>query len=341
MTRYTPILDDKVLYKSADQLPTYHLANIVDDHLMEITHVIRGEEWLPSAPLHVLLYRAFGWTDTMPRFAHLPLLLKPTGNGKLSKRDGDKLGFPVFPLEWHAPDGTVSSGYRESGYLPQAVVNFLALLGWNPGDDQEIMSMDELIAKFDLTKCSKAGAKFDYVKGWWFNREYLLATPAIELAPALVEVLAQHDITTTPERAAAVIDMLKTKNVEYVDAQSGQTKKRNVSFVSDLWPLCDFCFVAPTAFDREDKFVKKNWKEDAAAVMRGVAERLSALDDFSAESQKAAIDPWCEAEGAKPWNAWRVALVGTGKGPDMYELSAFLGKEETLRRIQFAIDTLS
>ena len=335
------ILDDKVLYKSADQLPTYHLANIVDDHLMEITHVIRGEEWLPSAPLHVLLYRAFGWTDTMPRFAHLPLLLKPTGNGKLSKRDGDKLGFPVFPLEWHAPDGTVSSGYRESGYLPQAVVNFLALLGWNPGDDQEIMSMDELIAKFDLTKCSKAGAKFDYVKGWWFNREYLLATPAIELAPALVEVLAQHNITTTPERAAAVIDMLKTKNVEYVDAQSGQTKKRNVSFVSDLWPLCDFCFVAPTAFDREDKFVKKNWKEDSAAVMRGVAERLSALNDFSAESQKAAIDPWCEAEGVKPWNAWRVALVGTGKGPDMYELSAFLGKEETLRRIQFAIDTLS
>ena len=323
------ILDDKVLYKSADQLPTYHLANIVDDHLMEITHVIRGEEWLPSAPLHVLLYRAFGWTDTMPRFAHLPLLLKPTGNGKLSKRDGDKLGFPVFPLEWHAPDGTVSSGYRESGYLPQAVVNFLALLGWNPGDDQEIMSMDELIAKFD------------YVKGWWFNREYLLATPAIELAPALVEVLAQHNITTTPERAAAVIDMLKTKNVEYVDAQSGQTKKRNVSFVSDLWPLCDFCFVAPTAFDREDKFVKKNWKEDAAAVMRGVAERLSALDDFSAESQKSAIDPWCESEGVKPWNAWRVALVGTGKGPDMYELSAFLGKEETLRRIQFAIDTLS
>ena len=268
-------------------------------------------------------------------------VLYPTGNGKLSKRDGDKLGFPVFPLEWHAPDGTVSSGYRESGYLPQAVVNFLALLGWNPGDDQEIMSMDELIAKFDLTKCSKAGAKFDYVKGWWFNREYLLATPALELAPALVEILASHGITATPERAAAVIDMLKTKNVEYVDAQSGQTKKRNVSFVSDLWPLCDFCFVAPVNFDREDKFVKKNWKEDSAAVMRGVAERLSALNDFSAESQKATIDPWCEAEGVKPWNAWRVALVGTGKGPDMYELSAFLGKEETLRRIQFAIDTLS
>lgn len=335
------ILDDKVLYKSADRLPTYHLANIVDDHLMEITHVIRGEEWLPSAPLHVLLYRAFGWSETMPRFAHLPLLLKPTGNGKLSKRDGDKLGFPVFPLEWHAPDGTVSSGYRESGYLPGAVVNFLALLGWNPGDDQEIMSMDELIAKFDLTKCSKAGAKFDYVKGWWFNREYLLATPSDRLAPDFVKILAAHGIDTTAERAAAVIDMLKTKNVEYVDAQSGQTKKRNVSFLSDLWPLCDFCFIAPTAFDPNDKFVKKNWKDDSAGVLTRLMKRLNALDDFSAESQKAVVDPWCEAEGVKPWNAWRVALVGTGKGPDMYELSAFLGKEETIRRIAFAIDILS
>ena len=334
------ILDDKVLYKSADQLPTYHLANIVDDHLMEISHVIRGEEWLPSAPLHVLLYRAFGWADTMPRFAHLPLLLKPTGNGKLSKRDGDKLGFPVFPLEWHGEDGSVSSGYRESGYLPQAVVNFLALLGWNPGDDTELLSMDELIQKFDLSKCSKAGAKFDYVKGWWFNREYLLSTPALKLAPAFVELLAAHGITTTAERAAAVIDMMKTKNVEYVDAQSGQTKKRSVSFIADLWPLCDFCFIAPTSFDREDKFVKKNWKDDSAAVMSKVARLLEGLDDFGVEAQKAVIDPWCEATGAKPWNAWRVALVGEGKGPDMYELSAFLGKEETLRRIRFAIDNL-
>lgn len=334
------ILDDKVLYKSADQLPTYHLANIVDDHLMEISHVIRGEEWLPSAPLHVLLYRAFGWADTMPRFAHLPLLLKPTGNGKLSKRDGDKLGFPVFPLEWHGEDGTVSAGYRESGYLPQAVVNFLALLGWNPGDDTELLSMDELIQKFDLSKCSKAGAKFDYVKGWWFNREYLLATPALKLAPSFVDLLAQHGITTTAERAAAVIDMMKTKNVEYVDAQSGQTKKRSVSFIADLWPLCDFCFTAPTTFNKEDKFVKKNWKDDSAAVMGEVARLLEGLDDFGVESQKAVIDPWCEASGAKPWNAWRVALVGEGKGPDMYELSAFLGKEETLRRIRFAIDNL-
>ena len=334
------ILDDKVLYKSADQLPTYHLANIVDDHLMEISHVIRGEEWLPSAPLHVLLYRAFGWADTMPRFAHLPLLLKPTGNGKLSKRDGDKLGFPVFPLEWHGEDGSVSSGYRESGYLPEAVVNFLALLGWNPGDDTELLSMDELIQKFDLSKCSKAGAKFDYVKGWWFNREYLLSTPALKLASAFVELLAAHGISTTPERAATVIDMMKTKNVEYVDAQSGQMKKRSVSFIADLWPLCDFCFTAPTTFNKEDKFVKKNWKDDSSAVMGEVARLLEGLDDFSVESQKAVIDPWCEASGAKPWNAWRVALVGEGKGPDMYELSAFLGKEETLRRIRFAIDQL-
>ena len=178
------ILDDKVLYKSADELPTYHLANIVDDHLMEVTHVIRGEEWLPSAPLHVLLYRAFGWADTMPKFAHLPLLLKPDGKGKLSKRDGDRLGFPVFPLEWHDPKtGEVSSGYRESGYLPEAVINFLALLGWNPGTDQEIMSLDELVELFDITKCSKAGAKFDYVKGLWFNREYILMKDNKELAP--------------------------------------------------------------------------------------------------------------------------------------------------------------
>ena len=186
------ILDDKVLYKSADDLPTYHLANIVDDHLMEITHVIRGEEWLPSAPLHVLLYRAFGWTDTMPAFAHLPLLLKPDGKGKLSKRDGDRLGFPVFPLEWHDPkSGEVSSGYRESGYLPEAVINFLALLGWNPGTDQEILSMQELIEQFDLTKCSKSGAKFDYVKGQWFNREYIQMTDNARLAPTSTKFCAK------------------------------------------------------------------------------------------------------------------------------------------------------
>ena len=204
------ILDDKVLYKSADELPTYHLANIVDDHLMEVTHVIRGEEWLPSAPLHVLLYRAFGWADTMPKFAHLPLLLKPDGKGKLSKRDGDRLGFPVFPLEWHDPKtGEVSSGYRESGYLPEAVINFLALLGWNPGTDQEIMSLDELVELFDITKCSKAGAKFDYVKGLWFNREYILMKDNKELAPTFDKILRENGIEAPMERVEAVVGMMK------------------------------------------------------------------------------------------------------------------------------------
>ena len=319
------ILDDKVLFKSADQLPTYHLANIVDDHLMEITHVIRGEEWLPSAPLHVLLYRAFGWADTMPRFAHLPLLLKPDGKGKLSKRDGDRLGFPVFPLEWHGDNGEVASGYRENGYRPEAVVNFLALLGWNPGGDQEILSMDDLIRLFDITKCSKAGAKFDYVKGQWFNREYILKTDNKVLAPAFDKILRENGIEQPIERVEAVVGMMKMKKI---------------NFIKELWPLCDFFFIAPTTFDREDKFIRKNWKENAAEDMRELAEILKGLDDFSIESQRAAVDPWAETTGKKPWNAWRVALVGAGKGPDMYELAAFLGKEETLRRIDFAVETL-
>ena len=319
------ILDDKVLFKSADQLPTYHFANIVDDHLMEITHVIRGEEWLPSAPLHVLLYRAFGWADTMPRFAHLPLLLKPDGKGKLSKRDGDRLGFPVFPLEWHGDNGEVAAGYRENGYLPEAVVNFLALLGWNPGGDQEILSMDDLIRLFDITKCSKAGAKFDYVKGQWFNREYILKTDNKVLAPAFDKILRENGIEQPIERVEAVVGMMKMKKI---------------NFIKELWPLCDFFFIAPTTFDREDKFIRKNWKENAAEDMRELAEILKGLDDFSIESQRAAVDPWAETTGKKPWNAWRVALVGAGKGPDMYELAAFLGKEETLRRIAFAVETL-
>ena len=319
------ILDDKVLFKSADQLPTYHLANIVDDHLMEITHVIRGEEWLPSAPLHVLLYRAFGWADTMPRFAHLPLLLKPDGKGKLSKRDGDRLGFPVFPLEWHGDNGEVAAGYRENGYLPEAVVNFLALLGWNPGGEQESLSLDDLIRLFDITKCSKAGAKFDYVKGQWFNREYILKTDNKVLAPAFDKILRENGIEQPIERVEAVVGMMKMKKI---------------NFIKELWPLCDFFFIAPTTFDREDKFIRKNGKENAAEDMRELAEILKGLDDFSIESQRAAVDPWAETTGKKPWNAWRVALVGAGKGPDMYELAAFLGKEETLRRIAFAVETL-
>lgn len=319
------VLDDKVLYKSADELPTYHLANIVDDHLMEITHVIRGEEWLPSAPLHVLLYRAFGWEDTMPRFAHLPLLLKPDGKGKLSKRDGDRLGFPVFPLEWHGADGTICSGYRESGYLPEAVINFLALLGWNPGTDQEILSMQELIEQFDLSKCSKSGAKFDYVKGQWFNREYILKTDDSVLAPQFDKILRENGIEAPIERVEQVVGMMKMKKI---------------SFIKELWPLCDFFFITPTEYSMDDKFTRKNWKNGATAEMRELKTLLEGLDDFSIESQRTAIDAWAEAGGHKPWNAWRVCLVTAGKGPDMYELAAFLGKEETLRRMDNALQAL-
>ena len=334
------ILDDKVLYKSADELPTYHLANIVDDHLMEVTHVIRGEEWLPSAPLHVLLYEAFGWADTMPRFAHLPLLLKPIGNGKLSKRDGDKLGFPVFPLEWHDPkSGEVSSGYREKGYLPEAVVNFLALLGWNPGNDQEVMSLNEMVQLFDLSKCSKNGAKFDYIKAAWFNHQYLLKQTDQAWVPSFDKVLREQGIEATPEQEAEVVRMMKQKVIEYTDGQ-GQKHKRNISFVSDLWPLTRFFFVAPDSFDTEDKFIRKNWKEGTAAEMQQLADVLATVEDFSVEGQKAVIDVWSAETGIKPWNAWRICLVGEGQGPDMYELAAFLGKDETLRRMNYAIEKL-
>ena len=338
------VLDDKVLFKSADQLPTYHLANIVDDHLMEVSHVIRGEEWLPSAPLHVLLYEAFGWQDTMPRFAHLPLLLKPVGNGKLSKRDGDKLGFPVFPLEWKDPQtGAISSGYREQGYLPEAVVNFLALLGWNPGEGhEEMMTLDEMVSLFDLSKCSKSGARFDYVKGMWFNHQYLMQQPAEAWTPDFDKILRENGIESTPEREAQVVEMMKMKVIEYVDGENNK-KKRNISFVSDLWPLCRFFFVAPETYDKEDKFVRKNWKEGTTAQeMDQLVGVLSALDEkeFTVEEMKPLVDAWAEATGARPWNAWRVCLVGTGQGPDMYELAAFLGRQETIKRMENAIAAL-
>ena len=333
------ILDDKVLFKSADQLPTYHLANIVDDHLMEVSHVIRGEEWLPSSPLHVLLYKAFGWEDTMPRFAHLPLLLKPVGNGKLSKRDGDKLGFPVFPLEWHDPkSGDVSSGFREKGYLPQALINFLALLGWNPGTDQEILSLRELVEQFNLSKCSKNGARFDYNKGIWFNQQYLLMQSPMDWTPEFDKILKAQGIESTPEKEAKVVELMSQKVIEYVDGQ-GNKKKRNISFVSDLWPLCNFFFVAPD-YDLEDKFIKKNWKVGTYQEMDELVGVLSSLDDFSVESLKEMVESWVDARGTKPWNAWRVCLVGTGQGPDMYELASFLGKEETLRRMERALQVL-
>lgn len=320
------ILDDKVLYKSADELPTYHLANIVDDHLMEITHVIRGEEWLPSAPLHVLLYRAFGWEDTMPTFAHLPLLLKPEGKGKLSKRDGDRLGFPVFPLEWHDPKtGDVSSGYRESGYFPEAVVNFLALLGWNPGTEQELFTLDELVQAFDIHKCSKAGARFDYQKGIWFNHEYMLKKSNEEVANLFAPIVANNGVDETMERITQVVAMMKDR----------------VNFVKELWPLCSFFFIAPTEYD--EKTVKKRWKADSAKVMGELADVLEGIDDFSVEGQEPVVMKWVEEKGYKlgdVMNAFRLTLVGIGKGPGMFDISAFLGKEETLKRLRKAIEVL-
>lgn len=320
------ILDDKVLYKSADELPTYHLANIVDDHLMEITHVIRGEEWLPSAPLHVLLYRAFGWEDTMPTFAHLPLLLKPEGKGKLSKRDGDRLGFPVFPLEWHDPKtGDVSSGYRESGYFPEAVVNFLALLGWNPGTEQELFTLDELVQAFDIHKCSKAGARFDYQKGIWFNHEYMLKKSNEEVANLFAPIVANNGVDETMERITKVVAMMKDR----------------VNFVKELWPLCSFFFIAPTEYD--EKTVKKRWKADSAKVMGELADVLEDIDDFSVEGQEPVVMKWVEEKGYKlgdVMNAFRLTLVGIGKGPGMFDISAFLGKEETLKRLRKAIEVL-
>ena len=320
------ILDDKVLYKSVDQLPTYHLANIVDDHLMEVSHVIRGEEWLPSAPLHVLLYRYFGWEETMPQFAHLSLLLKPEGNGKLSKRDGDRLGFPVFPLEWHDPKtGDVSSGYRESGYLPEAVVNFLALLGWNPGNDQEVMSMDELIKAFDLRHCSKSGAKFDYEKGKWFNHQYIQKKDNKEIAALFMPILKAHGVEAEPAYVEKVVGMMKDR----------------VSFIKDLWDVASFFFVAPTEYDEKTR--KKRWKEDSAAQLTEFIEVLREHEPFDIESTENAAKAWIESKGyhlGNIMNAARLALVGEGKGPHIFDITEALGKEESIRRIQRAIEVL-
>ncbi len=323
------ILDDKVLYKSADELPTYHLANIVDDHLMEVSHVIRGEEWLPSAPLHVLLYRAFGWEDTMPAFAHLPLLLRPEGNGKLSKRDGDRLGFPVFPLEWHDPkSGDVSSGYRESGYLPEAVINFLALLGWNPGNDQELMSMDELVKLFDLSHCSKSGAKFDYKKGIWFNHEYIMMKPDAEIACLFRPVLESNGID-----ASNYSDEFLTKVVSLV--------KGRVNFVKELWDQTRFFFVAPTEYAAKD--VKKRWSEDTPRIMTELMDVLRGIGDFSTKASEDIVIGWITERGyhmGNVMNAFRLSVVGECKGPHMFDITELIGKEETLARIQRAVDAL-
>lgn len=322
------VLDDKVLYKSADDLPTYHLANIVDDHLMEVSHVIRGEEWLPSAPLHVLLYEAFGWSDSAPAFVHLPLLLKPDGKGKLSKRDGDRLGFPVFPLEWHPEGGEVSSGYRESGYLPEAVVNFLALLGWNPGDDSEIMSMDELIAKFDFGHCSKSGAKFDYEKGRWFNHEYLQKLPDERLAALFKPVLSANGVNPSDF------------SDEYIAKAVGMVKGR-IYFVKDLWDQAKFFFTAPEAYNPKD--VKKRWNEDTPRIMGELVEVLRDIDDFSSKAAEPVVLDWIASKGyhlGNVMNAFRLTVVGECKGPHMFDITELLGEDETIRRINKGVESI-
>ncbi len=320
------VLDDKVLYKSADDLPTYHLANIVDDHLMKISHVIRGEEWLPSAPLHVLLYEAFGWADTMPAFVHLPLLLKPDGKGKLSKRDGDRLGFPVFPLLWIDPaTGAVSRGYREDGYLPEAVVNFLALLGWNPGDDTEIMSMDELTAKFSFAHCSRAGAKFAYEKGAWFNHQYISEMADDRLAELFKPVLAANGVD-----AGAFADDYIVRVVSLV--------KNRVNFVRELWDVSRFFFVAPVEY--EAKSVKKRWSADMPSIMEELIGVLENIGDFSSSAAEPVVLGWIADKGyhlGNVMNAFRLAVVGECKGPHMFEITELLGKDETVSRIRRAI----
>ena len=323
------ILDDKVLYKSADDLPTYHLANIVDDHLMEITHVIRGEEWLPSAPLHVLLYEAFGWADTRPEFVHLPLLLKPDGKGKLSKRDGDRLGFPVFPLDWHDPKtGDLSSGYREAGYLPEAVVNFLALLGWNPGDDTEIMSMDELISRFGFDRCSRSGAKFDYEKGKWFNHKYLQELPDEKLAEMFKPVLAEAGVDVS-----AYTD-------GYIAKAVGMVKGR-INFVKDLLPHAGFFFKAPESYAPKD--IKKRWSEGTPRIMTELIGVLRNLPSWKSSEAEPVVLGWITDHGyhmGNVMNAFRLAVVGECKGPHMFDITELMGPDETIRRIEKAIESI-
>lgn len=323
------ILDDKVLYKSADDLPTYHLANIVDDHLMEVSHVIRGEEWLPSAPLHVLLYEAFGWAETAPEFVHLPLLLKPDGKGKLSKRDGDRLGFPVFPLEWHDPkSGDISSGYRESGYLPEAVVNFLALLGWNPGDDTEVMNIEELIRKFSFDHCSRSGAKFAFEKGKWFNHTYLQEISNERLAELF-----------KPLMEAKGVDMSRFSD-EYISKAVGTLKSR-INFVKDLTDQAAFYFVEPKEYATKD--IKKRWNEETPALMEQLIGVLEGLDDFSASEAEPVVMEWIKNNNlhmGNVMNAFRLAVVGECKGPHMFEITEIIGKDETIRRLRRAVENI-
>lgn len=318
-------LDDKVLFKS-DGMPTYHLANIVDDHLMKISHVIRGEEWLPSLPLHVMLYRALGWDDTKPEFAHLPLLLKPSGKGKLSKRDGDALGFPVFPLEWtDTKTGEVSRGYREDGYFPEAFNNMLAFLGWNPGTEEEIMSMRELVNVFDLNKVHKAGAKFDQEKAKWFNHKYLIGKSNEQLANLYQKELKAKDIYVNDSLVLKVVSLIKER----------------ANFVSDFWEQSYFFFQAPTEYD--SKVVKKRWKENTPEILYGLKSKLEELETFGHDDIEKAVQNFLEGKEfgmGQVMNPFRLTLVGAGIGPGVMEIAELLGKEETLKRLQAGIDNI-
>jgi len=318
-------LDDKVLFKS-DGMPTYHLANIIDDHLMKISHVIRGEEWLPSLPLHVMLYRAFGWEDSMPEFAHLPLLLKPNGKGKLSKRDGDALGFPVFPLEWTDPKtGEVSRGYREDGYFPEAFVNMLALLGWNPGTEKEIFTMRELIAAFDITKVQKGGARFDPEKAKWFNHKYLIARSDEKLARQFQQELKEKGIQVDDTRVIKIVKLIKER----------------AHFVSDFWDQSWFFFKAPKEYDA--KVVKKRWKEHTPDLLAEIKKRFEALEDFNHDTMNKVVQDLIEEKEigmGQIMNPLRLTLVGAGIGPGVFEIAELLGKDETLKRIQSGIENI-
>ncbi len=319
----TNILDDKVLFKS-DGMPTYHLANIVDDHLMEITHVIRGEEWLPSLALHYMLYRALGWDA--PKFAHLPLIMKPQGKGKLSKRDGDKMGFPVFPLEWKDPkSGDISAGYREDGYFPEAVVNMLAFLGWNPGTEEEFFNLEKLTKSFELERVHKGGAKFDPEKTKWFQQHYMQEANNEELANKFEEILKEKEVTSNKAFIIEVVSLIKERAV----------------FVEDLWQQGYFFFIAPTSFEPKD--AKKAWKEDTAALMTELSEFLSSVENFEAENLQENVKGWIKSKEigfGKVMMPLRVALVGALQGPDLYKIAEFIGKEETLNRVNKAVETL-
>ncbi|MBL0014667.1 MAG: glutamate--tRNA ligase [Flavobacterium sp.] len=316
----TNLLDDKVLFKS-DGMPTYHLANIVDDHLMETSHVIRGEEWLPSMPLHALLYRSFGWEA--PEFAHLPLILKPVGNGKLSKRDGDKLGFPVFPLEWKTEEG-ISSGYRENGFFPEAVINFLALLGWNDGTDKELFSLDELVEAFDLNRVHKSGAKFDPEKNKWFNHQYLQKQTNESLANSFSSILSEKGISIANDKLITIVSLIKER----------------ANFVAEFWEMSDFFFEAPTSYDEK---ASKNWKEDTPDLMKQLIAIVRSIDDFSSLNIETIVKEWMtqnEIGMGKVMQPFRLSLVGALKGPHLFDIVALIGKEETIKRLEKAIEIL-